>query len=392
MTINPLLNPLVFQQPYDLILGADMSHLSITRLFGLGLTPGKLRGLQRISHPNGTLTMVALDQNSSMINMMKDANKKKGLDREPGYEEIVEAKLDLCRSFGAQGSAVLIDAYYGAANFITTGAIGRNTGLLVRIEKSGGPKNSVGAPITELEPGLSVAKIKRLGADAVKLLAPFEPDEFDSAEKQFAFVEQIYSECKKHDILLLLEPVSFPFTQSGQKEDKKSKTYLDRKARAVIEGARILSGLCDVFKAEFPGTLGHEPDGKLQENLHALDEASKTPWVLLSAGVDFPDYKKQVEMAVKAGASGVLGGRAFWKEYFTFATREESQKFARNEGAGRVKQIQEIVMSQAKPWFARYGLTAQNFETIRATEGWHFRYGGTETAVAKAATAAGEVY
>ncbi|MFT3879062.1 MAG: hypothetical protein QM703_05300 [Gemmatales bacterium] len=62
-----------------------------------------MRGLQRISHPNGTLTMVALDQNSSMINMMKDALKLKGHDREPTFDEIVEAKLDLCRSFGAQG-------------------------------------------------------------------------------------------------------------------------------------------------------------------------------------------------------------------------------------------------------------------------------------------------
>lgn len=369
-----------------------MSFTSITRLFGVGLTPGKLRGLQRISHTNGTLTMVALDQNSSMINMMKDALKKKGQDREPTFDEIVDAKMSLCRSFGAEGSAVLIDAYYGVANFIATGAIGRNSGLLVRVEKSGGPKNSVDAPITELEPGLSVAKIKRLGADAVKLLAPFEPDEFDSAEKQYAFVEKIYAECKANDILLLLEPVSFPFKQNGQKEDKKSKTYLDRKARAVIEGARILSGLCDVFKSEFPGTLGHESDSKLQENLHALNEASKTPWVLLSAGVDFPDYKKQVEMAMKAGASGVLGGRAFWKEYFTFATKEESQKFATTEGANRVKQIQEIVMSQGKPWFAKYGLTAKCFETFRATEGWHFRYGGLEEAVAKAATKAGEVY
>ena len=49
---------------------------SITRLYGLGLTPGKLRGLQRISNPNGTLSMVATDQNSSMIKMMKAATGK----------------------------------------------------------------------------------------------------------------------------------------------------------------------------------------------------------------------------------------------------------------------------------------------------------------------------
>jgi shikimate 5-dehydrogenase len=32
------------------------SPISVTRLLGLGLTPGKLRGLQRISNDNGTLT------------------------------------------------------------------------------------------------------------------------------------------------------------------------------------------------------------------------------------------------------------------------------------------------------------------------------------------------
>ena len=58
-------------------------HLSTVVLFGKGLTPGKLRGLQRISNPNGTLTMVALDQNSSMIEMATKALKGKGQDREP---------------------------------------------------------------------------------------------------------------------------------------------------------------------------------------------------------------------------------------------------------------------------------------------------------------------
>ncbi len=73
------------------------SGLSTVVLFGKGLTPGKFRGLQRISNPNGTLAMVALDQNSSMIEMATKALKAKGQDREPTYEEIVEAKVDLAR-------------------------------------------------------------------------------------------------------------------------------------------------------------------------------------------------------------------------------------------------------------------------------------------------------
>ena len=48
-------------------------RLGSTALLGKGLTPGKLRGLQRISNPNGTLTMLALDQNSSVIEMAINA-------------------------------------------------------------------------------------------------------------------------------------------------------------------------------------------------------------------------------------------------------------------------------------------------------------------------------
>src|SRR5579872_1534692 len=148
---------------------------SVTRLYGLGLTPGKLRGLQKISNPNGTLTMVALDQNSSMISMIKDSLKKKGQDREPTFDELVEAKVHLARTLSPACSALLVDAYYGAWNTVASFALPRDVSLLVRVEKSGGAKNSRGGPLGELEPGWSVAKIKRMGADAVKLLAQFEP-------------------------------------------------------------------------------------------------------------------------------------------------------------------------------------------------------------------------
>src|SRR5258708_3216482 len=89
-------------------------------LLGKGLTPGKPRGLQRISNPNGTLTMVAFDQNSSMIEMAQKALKAKGLDREPTYEEVVEAKLDMARQMSPASSGVLIDSYYGAWSAIAS--------------------------------------------------------------------------------------------------------------------------------------------------------------------------------------------------------------------------------------------------------------------------------
>ncbi|CAN5373936.1 tagatose 1,6-diphosphate aldolase [soil metagenome] len=339
---------------------------SITRLYGLGLTPGKLRGLQRISNPNGTLTMVATDQNSSMISMMKKATGK-----EPTYAEITDAKVMLSRALSPHCSGLLVDGYYGYASTVAANAVPASTGLLIRVEKSGAAKNAAGAPCGEVEPGWSVAKIKRCGADAVKLLAQFEPEEFDSAERNFEFTKQIHDECIENDILFLLEPIHFPYNG----EDAKSESVVKRKAKTVIESARILSRYCDVYKSEFPGTMGVESDAVLMDNLKKLNDVCVKPWVLLSAGVDYPVYKKQVEMAMKAGASGILGGRAFWKEFFTFTTPAERQKFAETECVARVKEADAIVKT-ATPWFKKYDYTMDDLHHIRATEGWHARYSG----------------
>jgi tagatose 1,6-diphosphate aldolase len=365
--------------------------LGATVLLGKGLSPGKLRGLQRISNPNGTLTMLALDQNSSMIEMAHKALKAKGLDREPTYEEVVEAKLDMMRQMAPAASGVLIDAYYGAWPAIASGACPPDKGMLVRVEKSGSPKNKVGAPMGEIEPGWSVEKIKLMGADAVKLLAPFEPGEPISAEHQFELITHVYEQCKKFDILLLLEPVAFPYGN----EKKTDPAYIARKAETVIESARQISRFCDVYKAEFPGTLGVESDDQLIDNIHALSEASERPWVLLSAGVDYPDYYKQVKLAMECGCSGVLGGRAFWKEYFLQDGAEARTRFAATTGLKRVADVGEVVVANGTPWFAKYGLTKEDLTTIRAAEGWHIRYASHALAAGGAGghtVRAGEVY
>lgn len=349
-----------------------MSTSTACRLLGLGLTPGKLYGLQQISNPNGTLTMLAIDQNNSIVRMARKYLAGQGEDREPTYEEIVEYKLELVREIAPAASAVLLDAVYGAWNAVASFAVPPGTGLLVRVEESGAPRNVRGGYVGRVEPGWGVDKIKQMGAHAVKLLAQYEPTEPDSAEHQFALARDIYDACQWHDILFLLETTSYQFPG----EDKTSKSYLDRKAATVIESARHLSPFCDIYKAEFPGTLGHESDAQLRDNLKALNDACQRAWVLLSAGVDFDAYRKQVEMAVEAGASGVLGGRAFWKEYFEQSSKDAMREFCRGEARGRVSAIDTLVRERATPWFARYGLQASDLATFRAAEGWYHRYAG----------------
>jgi tagatose 1,6-diphosphate aldolase len=284
----------------------------------------------------------------------------------------------MARQMAPAASAVLIDGYYGAWAAVASGAVPANKGLLVRLEKSGSAKNAAGVPLAQVEPGWSVEKIKLMGADAVKLLAPFEPGERESAEYQLAMVEQVAEECRRYDILFLLEPVAVPLW--GEK--KTDASFLDRRAETTIESARLLSRHCDVFKAEFPGTLDHDSDDQLRDNLQALSAACDRPWVLLSAGVDYGQYLRQVEMAMEAGASGVLGGRAFWKEYFQQKGAEARSEFAATEGRRRVAEVGTIVRERATPWFDRYGLSIEDLAAIRPAEGWLFRY----ATAAKAAT------
>src|SRR5579883_2394230 len=174
--------------------------------------------------------MVATDQNSSMIKMMKKATGK-----EPTYAEIADATVMLSRALAPHCSGLLVDGYYGYASTVSAFAVPPGTGLLIRVEKSGADKNAAGAPCGEIEPGWGVGKIKRCGADAVKLLAQFEPEELDSAEKNFELTRRVYEECIQHDILFLLEPIHFPY--NGETDDSPSK--IARKARTVIESAKF---------------------------------------------------------------------------------------------------------------------------------------------------------
>ncbi len=367
--VPPCLEPLMPAQETVSQTISNVSTSAVT-LLGRGLTPGKLRGLQRISNPDGTLTILALDQNASMIDMAKKALAVKGEQRDPTYGEIVDAKLDLMRQLAPAASGVLIDGYYGAWAAIASGAAPRDRGLLFRLEKSGAPRNAAGMPLMQVEPGWSVEKIKLAGGDALKLLAPFEPTDPESAEYQLALVEQVAADCRKYDVLFLLEPISVPL----RGESKTDASYLDRKAETVLESARLLSRYCDVFKSEFPGTLDRDDDDKLVDTLQALSAICEKPWVLLSAGVDYEAYLEQVRMAVECGASGVLGGRAFWKEYFLQPDAAARTQFAATEGLRRVAEVDALVRQSATPWFERYGLSPDDIAAIRPAEGWHFRY------------------
>ena len=55
--------------------------------------------------------------------------------------------------------------------------------------------------------------------------------------------------------------------------------------------------------------------------------------------------------------------------------REARSQFAATTAFKRVADVNTVVREHGTPWYARYGLTKESLASIRATEGWHARYG-----------------
>ena len=330
----------------------------------ISISIGKLRGLQQLADSKGMMTVCAIDHRGALKRALNGKNPAA-----VSYQEIVDFKLDLCQAMAPFASAILLDPEYGAAQAIAAGLLPGSKGLLVSMEKTGYAGAST-ARITELLPGWSVKKAKRMGASAVKLLVYFRPDLKDIASKQLDLVARLADQCIEEDIAFLVEPVSYPIEGSGTSSEK----FAEIKPGLVIETARQITALpIDVLKAEFPADIKFEQDeGMLLGLCQELNQASRLPWVLLSAGVDFDSFKKQVGIACKAGASGFLAGRALWQEGAQISSRKERMSFFQNTAAPRLKDLAEIADSYGRPWYSRLG--AENDRFTPLAEGWYRSY------------------
>lgn len=326
------------------------------------LSYGKIRGLQQISSPGGIMTMCAIDHRGSMQRML---SREAGIDA--GYDEMVRYKLELCEALAPHSSAVLLDPEYGAAQSIAAGVLPGDTGLLVSVEASEYEQAGDGR-ITEVLPDWSVQKIKLMGASAVKILIYYRPDKADLARQQEDTVRRLAEDCDRFDIPFLVEPVTYTLSR----EDRASLSA--RKADLVVQTARRITSLpIDVLKAEFPVDLQIEKDeGRAMDACQRLNEASQLPWVILSAGVDYETFCRQVDMACRAGACGFLGGRAIWQDALRITDSAERVRFLKTTVADRMKGLVEIAARHAAPWYRKLGIEPNNL--MQVFQGWYTRY------------------
>jgi tagatose 1,6-diphosphate aldolase len=301
---------------------------------------GKLRGLQQISSKRGTFTALALDHRQNL----RKANPAFVAD-----EELSRFKLDVTSALASEATAVLLDPEVSAAQAIAGRAIPKEVGLVVALESTGYMGDAI-ARRAQIIPGWSVEKAKRMGASAVKLLVYYHPDAQTASEIEL-FTKQIAQDCAKHDIVLMLEPLSYSL-------DANKKLSSEEKRYVVVETARRLTSLdIDILKAEFPLDRT-ETDQKVWADACAeISFVSITPWILLSAAIDYEVFLQQVTVACQAGASGIAVGRAVWKEA-VMMDGDERMIFLRTIARQRVSRLTSLCHALAKPYTDYYQASA----------------------------------
>lgn len=299
---------------------------------------GKIRGLQQCATPRAAIAVLALDHRNNLRNALNPTDPTAVSNR-----EMSDFKIEVIQSLAAHSSAVLLDPEVGAAQCVAANSLPGSTGLVISVEATG-YTGDPGARKSQILPDWSVAKVRRMGASAVKLLAYYHPDAPTAAEIE-SLVRTVAADCQDADIPFFLEPLSY------SPDPAIKKLPPAERRRVVIETARrlVMPGV-DVLKAEFPLDIKAEPDEFVwAEACKELSAASAAPWILLSASVDFDTFLRQVTTACQCGASGVAVGRAVWQEAPALKGHERSD-FLRLTAVSRMARLTELVAALAKPW------------------------------------------
>jgi tagatose 1,6-diphosphate aldolase len=329
----------------------------------MDISIGKLRGLQRIAGTRGIFTMCAIDHRGSLEGKLCS-----GVAEFLCPESMTDFKLDLCRTLSPHASGVLLDPIFGAAQSIARSLPAKRAGILISLEETGyaGTDDS---RETVLLTNWNVAKIKRMGADAVKLLVYYRPD-VEASDRQMRLVAEVADQCRRWDILCVVEALSYPV--HGDIDD--TAQYARKKPELVIKTARDLTALpIDMYKAEFPADLhATHTVAEAHQLCRELNSACARPWVLLSAGTDYDIFKRQVEIACDSGASGFLAGRAIWQEAVGM-DMSGRRDFLAVTAVNRLKKLSALARRYATPWQRKMGLDSEVLVHVPAD--WYRHYG-----------------
>jgi len=332
------------------------------------MTPAKLQHMKALSNQAGVIAAAAMDQRGSL---QKSLAKEKGVDPKEITDEMMQDfKIAVSKVLTPHASAILLDPEYGLP---AAKARAKTAGLLLAYEATGYDATQPGR-LPDLLPHVSVKRIKDWGADAVKILLYYSPeDQPDVKDIKHAFIERVGAECVGCDIPFFCEFIGYD-PKGG---DEKGIEWAKKKPGVVTASMAEFSQPkynIDVLKVEVPinanfvegssvfkGEKAYSRSEALDLFRKAADVATK-PFIYLSAGVSNAEFIENLTMAAESGTdySGVLCGRATWKEGIPVFAKKGMQALEDWMGDTGLKNLDavNVAIKSAKPWQLKAGAAA----------------------------------
>ncbi|HHD7495748.1 TPA: sulfofructosephosphate aldolase [Klebsiella oxytoca] len=251
--------------------------------------------IKDITRASGGFAMLAVDQREAMRLMFAAAGAKL-----PVTDSVLtDFKVNAAKILSPYASAILVDQQFCYRQVVEQNAVAKNCAMIVAADEFI-PGNGIPVDSVVIDKKINPQAVKQEGAKALKLLVLWRSDE--DVQQRLDMVKEFNEVCHTNGLVSIIEPVVRP-PRRGDKFDRE---------QAIIEAAKELgdSG-ADLYKVEMP-LYGKGSRQELLTASQRLNENISMPWVILSSGVDEKLFPRSVSIAMTAGASGFLAGRAVW--------------------------------------------------------------------------------
>lgn len=328
------------------------------------ITRGKFEHINALANNNGIIAAAAMDQRGSL---RKAIGKAKG--GEASEAELSEFKVQVTEVLTRHASAILLDPEFGleAAKRREKG-----TGVLLAYEKTGYDATVKGR-LPDLLDLWSVRRLVEAGADAVKVLLYYDPDDVATVNGyKEAFIERIGAECRAYDIPFFLEVLAYSDEIGDEKSIEFARAKPLKVKKYMQEFSKPQHGV-DILKVEVPVNMRYVEGSRANtdgQNAYSREEAkrhfretaaaSQVPFIYLSAGVTNEVFLETLELAAEADTpfAGVLCGRATWQDGIKIYAQGGAQAlrtWLEDQGVRNIEALNKILAKGAKPWWNFYG-------------------------------------
>ncbi len=317
------------------------------------ISAGKLWGMRRMADASGRFRMTAVDQRPPIKNLIRE---RRGTAQAP-WDDVAGFKALLIETLQHESSAMLLDPHfaYPRGGMLLSPALG----LILTLEDSIFDETAGGRLSCEID-DWSVAKIKRVGGDAVKVLTWYRPDATpEVCRAQQEFTARIGEACTRYDLPFVFELLVYPLA-ADRHQTREYVEMQGKRPELVLESVRTFADPrygVDLFKLESPLAAAEVPEpgaagsANVQRWFDALGAAAGRPWVMLSAGAGMQEFKRILAYAYAAGASGYLAGRAIWLDAFQrFPDWDGMRAQLGREAVAYMRELNALTAAQALPW------------------------------------------